>query len=75
MRSPPMSISKVRKQSTVNKVVASKSSPAMAAVKSVAGASQELARTRAYEIYESRGNENGQDKQDWLHAEPEILAR
>jgi hypothetical protein len=31
-------------------------------------------RARAYEIYESRGNKNGQDQQDWFHAEQEILA-
>ncbi|MDR3725551.1 MAG: DUF2934 domain-containing protein [Terracidiphilus sp.] len=65
---------KVRKQSKAKKVVVSERSHAKAAVKSQAGASQELVRARAYEIYESRGNENGQDKQDWFHAEQEILA-
>jgi hypothetical protein len=35
--------------------------------------SQETIRTRAYELYESRGRENGQDEQDWLRAEREIL--
>jgi hypothetical protein len=30
---------------------------------------------RAYELYESRGCEPGQDKQDWLRAENEILKR
>jgi len=35
--------------------------------------SQEIIRTRAYELYESRGRENGQDEQDWLRAEQEIL--
>jgi len=66
--------SKVHKQSKTKKAVVSKSSPAKAAVTSPAGASQELVRARAYEIYESRGNENGQDKQDWFHAEQDILA-
>jgi hypothetical protein len=70
-----MAISKTRKQSNVNKVAASKSAPAKVAVKSHAGASQEVVRARAYELYESRGNENGQDKQDWFHAEQELLAR
>jgi hypothetical protein len=34
--------------------------------------SQDLIRTRAYELYESRGREPGQDEQDWLRAEQEI---
>ena len=35
--------------------------------------SQEMIRARAYELYESRGRENGQDEEDWLRAEQEIL--
>jgi Protein of unknown function (DUF2934) len=35
--------------------------------------SQELIRARAYELYESRGREPGQDEQDWLRAEQEML--
>ncbi len=35
--------------------------------------SQDLIRARAYELYESRGRETGQDEQDWLRAEQEIL--
>jgi Protein of unknown function (DUF2934) len=35
--------------------------------------SQELIRVRAYELYESRGREPGQDEQDWFRAEQEIL--
>jgi Protein of unknown function (DUF2934) len=34
---------------------------------------QEMIRARAYELYESRGRENGQDEDDWLRAEQEIL--
>jgi len=30
-------------------------------------------RERAYELYESRGCEPGQDEQDWLRAERELL--
>jgi hypothetical protein len=30
-------------------------------------------RERAYELYESRGRESGQDEQDWLRAEKELL--
>jgi hypothetical protein len=29
-------------------------------------------RERAYELYESRGKENGNDEQDWLRAEQEF---
>ena len=35
--------------------------------------SPDLIRTRAYELYESRGRESGQAEQDWLRAEQEIL--
>jgi hypothetical protein len=37
--------------------------------------SQEKIRTRAYQLYESRGREPGQQEQDWLRAEQEILTR
>lgn len=37
--------------------------------------SQDRIRGRAYELYESRGREAGQDEQDWLRAEQEILQR
>jgi hypothetical protein len=32
-----------------------------------------MIRERAYQLYESRGREPGQDEQDWLRAEKEIL--
>jgi hypothetical protein len=35
--------------------------------------SQDMIRARAYELYESRGREPGQDEQDWFLAEQEIL--
>jgi hypothetical protein len=35
--------------------------------------SQDVIRTRAYELYEIRGREPGQDEQDWLRAEQQIL--
>jgi Protein of unknown function (DUF2934) len=35
--------------------------------------SQERIRTRAYELYQRRGAEPGQDMKDWLRAEQEIL--
>ena len=37
--------------------------------------SQEKIRTRAYQLYEGRGREPGQEEQDWLRAEQEILIR
>jgi len=37
--------------------------------------SQDKIRERAYELYEGRGREPGQDEQDWLRAEQEILKR
>jgi Protein of unknown function (DUF2934) len=37
--------------------------------------SEDLIRERAYELYENRGCEPGQDKQDWLRAEQEIVNR
>jgi hypothetical protein len=37
--------------------------------------SQEKIRERAYELYQGRGREPGQDEQDWLRAEREILKR
>ena len=36
---------------------------------------QDMIRDRAYQIYESRGHENGQHEQDWLRAEQEIVNR
>jgi hypothetical protein len=35
--------------------------------------SEEMIRARAYDLYESRGREPGQDEQDWLRAEQEII--
>jgi hypothetical protein len=34
---------------------------------------QDKIRERAYELYESRGREPGQDEQDWFRAEKELL--
>lgn len=33
---------------------------------------EEQIRTRAYELYEARGGEEGHDLEDWLEAEAEI---
>jgi hypothetical protein len=32
-----------------------------------------MIKARAYELYENRGREPGQDEQDWLRAEQEML--
>ncbi len=36
---------------------------------------EEAIRTRAYELYESRGREDGHDLDDWLTAEGEVTNR
>ncbi len=36
---------------------------------------EEQIRTRAYELYEERGREEGHDLEDWLQAEAEITGR
>jgi hypothetical protein len=37
--------------------------------------SEEQIRTRAYELYEARGCEDGHDQEDWIEAEAEITDR
>jgi hypothetical protein len=55
--------------------VVPKSSSGKAAIMSDPVPSQDMIRARAYELYENRGHEPGQDEaeQDWLRAEREIL--
>lgn len=36
---------------------------------------EEEIRTRAYDLYEQRGRQDGNDLEDWVQAETEILAR
>jgi hypothetical protein len=36
---------------------------------------EEEIRRRAYELYEARGREDGQDVEDWLEADAEITGR
>jgi hypothetical protein len=68
---------KTQKQPKPNNVVAPKSSPAPAKVAMMpdAGPSQDIIKERAYELYEARGREPGQDEQDWLRAEQDLLKR
>jgi len=37
--------------------------------------SEEQIRTRAYQLYEARGHEDGHDQEDWLEAEAEITGK
>jgi hypothetical protein len=53
-------------------VVGPKSSPNNVAMMPDNVPSQERIRERAYQLYESRGREPGQDQRDWLRAEREI---
>ena len=56
-----------------NVAVPPKSSPAKLAMMPDTVRPENRIRERAYELYESRGREPGQDEQDWLRAEQEIL--
>ena len=70
-----MSSLKTQKQPQPKIVVDPKSSPSKVARMPNTVPSQDRIRERAYELYESRGRKPGQDEQDWLHAEREILDR
>ena len=64
---------KANKQPKAPVVVPSKSSRGKLAMMPDDVPSDGKIRERAYELYESRGREPGQDEQDWLRAEREIL--
>jgi DUF2934 family protein len=64
---------KVNKQPQPKSAVGRKSSPGKVAMRPDPVTSQDMIRARAYELYENRGRESGQDEQDWLRAEQEIL--
>ncbi len=64
---------KANKQLRAPVVVALKSSPGKLAILPDPVPSESKIRERAYELYESRGREPGQDEQDWLRAEQEII--
>lgn len=66
---------KAHKQPKPKVILGSKSSPGKVAMMPGTVPSQDTIRERAYELYESRGREPGQDEQDWLRAEREILKR
>ena len=66
---------KVNKQRQPKIVVGPKTSPAKVAMMPDPVRLQDMIRERAYELYEKRGREPGQDEQDWFRAEHEILNR
>ncbi len=70
-----MSSLKTQKQPQPKIVVGPKSSPAKVAMMPDTVPTRDRIRERAYELYEGRGREPGQDEQDWFHAEREILNR
>ncbi len=63
---------KANKQPQSKIVVGPKSSPGKVAMMPDTVPSQDRIRGRAYELYESRGREPGQDEQDGLRAEQEL---
>ena len=64
---------KVNTQPQPKSADASKSSPSKVAMMPDPMPSQDMIRSRAYELYENRGREPGRDEEDWLRAEQEIL--
>jgi hypothetical protein len=66
---------KVQKQSKPKNAVGPNSSAVNVAIKAETVPAQNRIRERAYDLYESRGREPGQDEQDWFRAEQEILKR
>ncbi|MGP0020919.1 MAG: DUF2934 domain-containing protein [Candidatus Sulfotelmatobacter sp.] len=63
---------KANKKSKAPVVAPSKNSAGKLAMMPDAVPSNSKIRERAYELYESRGCEPGQDQQDWLRAEREL---
>ena len=63
---------KAPRQSKPNLAAPPKNSPAKLAMMPNTVSSQDRIRERAYELYESRGREPGQDEQDWFRAEREL---
>jgi hypothetical protein len=66
---------KALKQSKPNVAVTPKSSPVKLAMMPNTTPPQDMIRERAYELYEGRGREPGQEEQDWFRAERELLKR
>jgi Protein of unknown function (DUF2934) len=59
----------------VKKQAKAKTSPASKPAAQELRASLDTIRERAFHIYKNRGSVHGNDVQDWLHAEHQVLAR
>jgi Protein of unknown function (DUF2934) len=70
-----LSKSKVQKHPKVNKLVVSKTAAATEITTLGIHVSEDTIRERAFQVYENRGRGQGNDVQDWLHAEQMILQR
>jgi hypothetical protein len=66
---------KIPKPSRPTSIVGPRSTTGNAEMRSSTVPSHDRIRDRAYELYESRGRESGQEEQDWFRAEQEILKR
>ena len=64
---------KANRQEKAPVAAPSKGSPGKLTMMANAVPSDSKITERAYELYESRGRGAGQDEQDWLRAEQEIL--
>jgi len=64
---------KALKQSKPKVVVTPKDSPVKLTMMPNTAPPQDTIRERAYQLYESRGREPGQEEQDWFRAEREFL--
>jgi len=64
---------KASKQPNPNVAVTPRNSPAKLAMMRNTVPPQDRIRERAYQLYESRGRQPGQDEQDWLRAESDLL--
>ena len=64
---------KALKLSKPNVAVTPKDSSVKLAMMPYTAPPQEMIRERAYQLYESRGREPGQEEQDWFRAESELL--
>ena len=64
---------KVNMQPKASVAVPSNSSPSKLTMMANAVPSDSKIRERAYQLYEGRGRGPGQDEQDWLRAETELL--
>jgi hypothetical protein len=70
-----MIVSHDDKQPRLKNAVETKNSSGKVTAMPSATPATDLTRERAYELYERRGREPGQEVQDWLRAEQEVLSR